>query len=331
VFVDLLELENLDLTQDFWQYEKLLETTIGGRLYYTTGLITNAANALNICYFNKDIAQDYKLENLYDAVKDGKFTYDYYETESSKIAKDLDGDGQMTALDQYGVASQNGTTAGLMMYYSSGEKLIKKDNDDIPYISVGNERSHDVFNRIQELLSHKEHYFQGVTQEMKDMFYGERSLFFLASMSNCEAMRIYEFNFGLLPLPKFDEKQEEYYCYLNAHNPSGTTIPVTANAEESAMILQALAYYSQEEVIPTFYDICLTNKYLRDNESSEMLDIIYGSWNSDIADIYKFGNLTGKIMLAMTEGGGLSSTLDSIRATAEAEIQKMVEAYQSFE
>ena len=331
LFVDLLGLESLDFTQDFWQYDKLMETTIAGRLYYATGLAVNAANALNICYFNKDMAEDYKLANLYDVVNDGAFTFDYYAGESRKVARDLDGDGKMTAVDQFGVASQNGATAARMLYYASGEKIIAKDKDDIPYIRIGNDRSFAVYGKVAELLSQTDHYFQGPTDEMKAMFFGERSLFYLASMSNCEAMRVYDFNFGLLPLPKYDEEQEEYYCYLNAHNPCGTTIPVTANAGESALILQAIACYSVEEVIPTYYDICLTNKYLRDDESAAMLDIIYGSWNSELADAFPFGGLASKILSGMATGAGLSSTLDSIRATAEGEIEKTVEAFRSFE
>ena len=331
LFVDLMKLDSLDFTQDFWQHDKLLEATIAGRLYYAIGLGINAANALNICYFNKDMAEDYKIDSLYDVVNAGAFTLDRYAAESRKMARDLDGDGKMTALDQFGVASQEGATASRMIYYSSGEKVIAKDSDDIPYINIGNERSYGVFNKVAELLSERDHYFQGATDAMKEMFFSERSLFYVASMSNCEAMRVYEFNFGLLPLPKYDEEQEEYYCYLNSHNPCGTTIPVTANAEESALILQAIACYSVDEVIPAYYDICLTNKYLRDSESAEMLDIIYGSWNFDLVDAYSFGGLASGIFTGMATGRGLASILESSRSSAEAEIEKVVEAFRSFE
>nr|MBQ4319924.1 hypothetical protein [Clostridia bacterium] len=230
-----------------------------------------------------------------------------------------------------GIASQNGATAARMVYYATGEKIIAKDENDIPYLAIGNDRSHEVYNKIQEMLAQKEHYFQGVTQEMKDMFFGERSLFFLASMQNCEAMRVYEFNFGLLPLPKYNEQQEGYNCYLNAHNPCGATIPVTANANESSMILQAIAYYSEEEVIPAYYDVNLTGKYLRDDESAKMLDIIFGSWSCDLADAYQFAGVSGKIGSAMASGAGLSSTIDSLKGAVEADIIKTVEAYASFE
>ena len=102
---------------------------------------------------------------------------------------------------------------------------------------------------------------------------------------------------------------------------------MTANPEKSAAILQAIAYYSKEEVIPAYYDICLTGKSLRDDESSEMLDIIFGSWKMDLADAYNWAGISTQIGNAINANTGLASAIESVRSATEAAIENTVKAY----
>ncbi len=326
-FVNMLEEEALDFTQPFWQYDKLMETTIANKLFYATGLGINAGNALNICFFNKDIAEEYKLPNLYDAVKAGEFTIDLVEECAKKVANDEDGNGVWDLNDQYGISAQ--TAAAQMLYFSAGEKMIDKDEDDIPVIAIGEERSVNVIEKLNRFFVSPEYSFIGGTNDIKSVWFNSRALFYFASLSNAQTMREYDFNFGLLPLPKYDTEQEEYICHLNGHNPCGTGIPKTVDSNRAAIILQAIACYSEEEVIPAYYDISLEGKALRDDESSEMLDIIFKSWRNDLCDAYLW-NLMGGVGNAVRNGESIITILDSIRGGVESSIQSVVETYNSF-
>lgn len=322
IFCDLLGEEELDFTQDFWPYEKLMETTVAGRLYYATGIITNAANALNICFFNKKLADDYKIGDVYSYVDDGSWTVDKLGELARLAAKDIDGNGKMTDADQFGITAQ--PNLAQMLFFASGEKMIDKDSNDIPKIAVGGERSYNVADKISTIMSDSEHMFFSTAEIMKPVWFEGRALFYFASLANAKVMRDSDFDFGLLPLPKYDESQEEYFCHMNAHNPCGTGIPVSVDSSRAATILQALVCMSDDEVIPAYYDTCLEGKYIRDEDSSRMLKIIFNSWRSDLADAYQWGQLSGNISAGINNGTGLASMLESLRPSIEEAISATV-------
>ena len=329
IYNDLLRCAPLDFQQDCWEYDLLMDTTVAGRLYYATGLATNAANALNICFFNKDIAKAYNLEDMYALVRAGKFTMDTMYKSACSVAKDLNGDGEMTIDDQFGISAQK--VVSRMFWIASGEKFTEKDKDGIPYLSLGEgQRAFDVFDKLSSIAADNKNLYLGDTAPIKEIWFGGRALFYYASLDNAQVMRDYDFDFGILPMPKYNDAQEEYWCYLNAHNPCGSSIPVTADKDGSALMLQVRAAYSEQEVIPAYYDVCLTGKSLRDAESEEMLDIIFKHWRGDLGDAYAWGSIAGKLTDAINAGTGLASVLASNKDAVAAAIQKTTEAYKSF-
>ena len=54
-----------------------------------------------------------------------------------------------------------------------------------------------------------------------------------------------------------------------------------------------------KRVIPAYYDVQLKTKIARDDESSEMLDIIFAGRKYDLGSIYDWGGLTSKFSEAM--------------------------------
>jgi hypothetical protein len=53
------------------------------------------------------------------------------------------------------------------------------------------------------------------------------------------------------------------------------TVPKTAGLELSGAVTELLAYGNHKDVLPVYYDVILTSKIARDDESLEMLEIIY--------------------------------------------------------
>ncbi len=48
-----------------------------------------------------------------------------------------------------------------------------------------------------------------------------------------------------------------------------------ADADKLGIILEAMSYYGYENIIPVYKEIALKTKTARDNESADMLDIIF--------------------------------------------------------
>ena len=107
-------------------------------------------------------------------------------------------------------------------------------------------------------------------------------------------------DYGILPYPKFDENQDKYYSN-SMDNYSLLSVPKTVtDLEFVGTITEALTRESHYSVVPAYYDVALTSKYARDEQSVAMLDIIMDGrqydfsilHNGQIADLpYFFRNL----------------------------------------
>ena len=82
-----------------------------------------------------------------------------------------------------------------------------------------------------------------------------------------------EFDFGILPYPKWNENSE--YQNRSSNMTAMTYIPVTnANLEMTGAVLEEMAFLGAKNLTPTYFDIVLTVKNTRDVQSEEMLPII---------------------------------------------------------
>ena len=79
-------------------------------------------------------------------------------------------------------------------------------------------------------------------------------------------------NTGFLPIPKYDEKQKEYYSYVHDQY-SVFFIPSTAtDLEMTSAVLEMMAYENFKNVLPVYYDLVLKGRYANDPQSRQMLD-----------------------------------------------------------
>ena len=97
-------------------------------------------------------------------------------------------------------------------------------------------------------------------------------------------------------------------------------------------LLDALGAESKNVLTPAYYDQYLKSKGTRDNDSEEMLDIIFDSMTYDIGYLYNFGELGGMV-LGMVNGyqTDLASRYAKYESKAVKAIEKMVTAFQDME
>ena len=95
--------------------------------------------------------------------------------------------------------------------------------------------------------------------------------------------------YGVAPIPKYDEHQENYHSYVQAEV---TSFGISAGVgdpdrqEKCAATLEALAYYSNLLVRPAYYETVLSERYMQDPESVEMLDLIFDTLDFDFASCW---------------------------------------------
>ncbi|NLK38854.1 MAG: hypothetical protein GX303_01215 [Clostridiales bacterium] len=325
--IDLYEVDHLDLSKPYWDQNLTKETSIANKIYYATGDISISDNdATWILMFNKDMIEDFNLESPYDLVHENKWVNDKMYEMMQAVNADLNQDNNMTIDDRFGLATTPDTQFAL--YYSSGERIIKKDNDDLPYLTVNTERIHTVFENASKIVSDPN--LTAITARMgvypaviQSIFEKGNALFYGEVMQCVARIRNMEIPFGIIPWPKLSEDQDRYYNYLN-YAASVNCIPVTnKDLETTGFLLEAMAAKSVDTLTVAYYDKTLTQRDIRDEESKEMLDIILDSLVYDLGYIYNWGSLSSMISSIMVSG---ENTFASKYATVERVVKKMMDA-----
>lgn len=282
-------LPNIDLSKGYWDQNINDSLSIGGVLYIAEGAFNLDIYDLTFCLlFNKTMASDLALDDLYEVVQSGNWTIDTMVQMMEQAANDSNGDGTMDESDTWGyTAHPKMVSPGF--WIGSGVTTIAKDADDIPYISMTEERFISAFEKIMALAhdSGTVYMTEGdqmdIPGECRQLFQENRSLFMDMSFFYIESMRDMETDFGILPYPKYDSAQEDYHTRVCYYFPY--VVPSTnTNTDTTGYLLEILQYRSYQDVLPSYYDICLKNKYTRDEESAAMLDLIFTSRVIDIGD-----------------------------------------------
>ncbi len=327
--------EYLHLEMPWWDQNANETFSIDGKLYFTTGDITimTKINTWAIT-FNKEMYATLfpGQKSLYEIVEDGEWTFDKL-VEFSKAATKDNGDGVWDYRDNWGLISAYSDARNY--YTASGESLAEKTADDIPYITFGSTRSVDVSQKILEKFSalNQWHIYTNTIPVSSpwvtalDMFAGGQVLFRTSVFSAIKKLRKYDdgIEFGIVPLPKFDEEQENYY---SPSDPAGYAVVIPVNAvdpEFSAYMTELVCCEAKNYLTPAYYETTLKHRDARDDESEEMLDLIFDNKKFDIGAIYNFGGIADMFAnLAQNGSADIVSKFDSIKDSANAEIDETV-------
>ncbi len=318
----------------WWDPRAVDDLEVMDKLYFATGDITVIDNdATWVLMFNKQMHEDLQLDNLYDLVREDRWTFDVFHDMAVQGSVDMNGDGVLKWKDdQFGFLTSGDSAYGLM--YASGEKLVLPDSEMIFKPIEDTNRLTDVVEKAAAIMGDKMLTFQtgyegSAAADLRIIFEEGRGLFFGEVMQCIIRMRESETEFGLIPWPKFDESQNDFYNWV--HTSAGRGVVVQASEtdyEFAGAIIEAMAARSMYTVTPAYYDVALTYKYMRDTESAEMLDIILASRIYDLGRIYNFGSLCTSIATTINNGsGGLASTLAKTQRAFEKTIDKAVKKY----
>ena len=181
---------------------------------------------------------------------------------------------------------------------------INKQSGEIE-LTIMSEKFLDAFNKFAAYAYNKDvtcaYQRNGYAADYGQIAFREgRGLFFLQSLGNATNFREMEDEFGILPLPKYDEQQNRYISSAASWGLSFFVVPTCSfGAEEYARtgyITQMLAYESMYTMTPAYYEQTLQNKVSRDEESARMLDLIFASRSYDFGWYFEVGSYNETIM-----------------------------------
>lgn len=265
-----------------WWSKSMIDTfRIGTETYFGFGdIILNTPSSM---FFNKEIAAEYDMPDHYQMVRDGKWTYDTFLKQARMVSIDVNGDGKMDYNDKTGYAGDLTEALGNIPF-AVGIQLTRYTDDGLQ-LNFWSDKLLEVFNKTYDYFldpSVSQGYFRHYV-DVGQGFGDGLSLYTIANVSGMASLRDVDIEFGVVPMPKYDESQSEYRCYV--WSPSVCVPTTILRPELVGAALEQFAYESMP-VTNAYIEDLIRGKSTRDTETLEMLDIIYDSQVLDIGGTY---------------------------------------------
>ena len=338
-FHNLFNVPNIDLTKPWWDQNSISSlSTMGILPLVSTSINVNDKDATAALAFNKTIASNNQLEDLYTLVREGKWTYDKLSEMAEATYNDSNGDGTMTPDDVYGFLGGRDVIDSL--YHGSGSQFITKNENDEFVFTFGTERDVDVISKGIDIVNSSWYFNHHAWKDQSDILYRQifetgHGLFFCMRLDDVTNMRAGDADFGIIPIPKYEEAQDKYYSLVSQHTTGLMSIPITCAGDELSMVgmvLEALAAESHYTLIPEYIETSLKTKNSRDAESADMLDIILNNRVFDPMNVYSFANFGDAIMdAADANNKDMASLIKSKEKLVNKSIEKVLKAVSAVE
>ncbi len=333
IVTDLHTLDGLDLSYPWWDQNSIETLTISERLFSVVSDITYFDKLASVAiFFNKAMAEQNDVGDLYAMVEDGRWTYDTMLSLSRDVSSDLNGDGAFDKEDSYGLSSQNDFV--YFMLHSAGTRICENTGNDIIF-SLGEESAIDVLQNTFELMRDKQRFFNRQTYSMTvaegiNMMIENRTMFLARPLQTVMVLRDMKADFGIIPFPKYTDDQETYHTPVNPYPATTLVVPrVIENPTQTVDVLQMLACESYYQVIDPFYNLVLDTKLVRDEQASKMLDIIFDSRLYDLGMICNFSNIFAT--LVNSTGSVAASLVEANESKVQKDIEKFLEIISDYE
>jgi len=328
ILADLKSIPYLELEEKWWSKLMAENMQINGKQYLTNGDIAPGMYEAIMCiYLNTNLAEDYGIstDDIFNSVMSGKWTLDELISLSKDRNQDLNQDNSMDfENDFFGIAMTDDREISSAFMGSAGIQLNTIENGN-PIINAFDNEG-DV-NRLEKIMSVAKTYkYEHHNNPINVTFKGGNALFLVHKLETAAVhLRDMEDDYLILPVPKYDEYQDNYISTISASCHCFTGVPVTADSEFVGFIMEAMARYSNEYIRPKAYDLVYTQKVIRDERSNDVLNILLDTTYMELMTVYNFAGYSEALRNVIFKNAELTSTVASIVEASRAELQKTID------
>jgi len=291
---DLESIENgyIEFDAPWWQQQYLEEIIMDSSTYALAGdLSLSLLRSVHATFFNKKIAEDNDIDDLYKVVWDGRWTIDYQAQIAADIYVDTNGNSKYDEDDLYGFGTP-GYWATDSYWRAFDLDVLSKDEYGDFYLSINEDKLYSALEKIYDLCwENPGSYWRATTAnatEFESVFASDRVLFMTNKLyvAETQTLRNMSSDYGILPMPKYDLEQKNYGS-MPFELFQMFSIPTTAeHPAEVTAVLELMCAESWRKVTPTYSDVVLKGKYLNDTESRRMFELIIDSIKIEAGLIY---------------------------------------------
>ncbi len=300
-FKNLDDSKYLDFSGEWWAQGFMDNAKINGHNYVMAGDIgVDMVSCAGAIFVNKNMLIENNgedaYENLRTMVLDGKWTIDELTKLSKDMYYDLNGNEIVDIDDQFGFLSVQHNIDGF--YFGTGATSIERDNEGKAVLTIGNEYSINVMDRLYRMMHSEspDDYGNnaGTTQLYNNLhsptlvqkFADGETLFATGYFYTARNFTDMTDEFAPLPYPKYDVEQKEYHSII--HN--STTIYAISNScskyDQTGAAFEVMASLGSQMVVPFYYEQVLKLRYLSEEGDTQLVELIYDSRMSDVGVIF---------------------------------------------
>lgn len=334
LYAPISDLEYVNLDKPWWNKEYIEAVSVNSENpFILFGDITfNTVQRTCAVYFNKRILEErfgMKDEDLYKIVLDGEWTIDKMYEMASAVYED-NGNGVNDVEDLHGIVNFGNNTFNWMAF-SSGLEFTSRDEDGYPVLNLNNERSIALADKLLLLLG-GEHTFKTSNNGEQVGHFSQGKSLFLANrlyIADWGDLREMVDDYGIIPMPKFDESVDTYHCVVENLVQWGA-VPVTvADYDMVSAVAESMAFEGYKSVTPAYYETALKLKYTRGEDvdtEAAIIDLITTGARTDFLYINTLDGL-GKIFTNIDTIGqnNFASLYASTELAAKGKLNELIE------
>ncbi len=325
-------IDEIHLEQPWWHQTANRDLTVDGTMLLATGDITTRYMLSSfVILFNQKLFSDYGFEFPYQTVRDGKWTFDMLLGYVKGAGQDLNSDGKMKYDDFFGYTNE-GIAYPLLNGFNTS--IIDTTGSE-PVMNFETEDFITKAQKIAEIFALEDTFSlnEKTQYDSLDIFADDRALFTSQTAINLALLKEMESDFGVLPLPKYDEQQDQYYSWVNGYCATAIMIPITApNTSMIGNITEAMAAASRFIVTPEVYEVTLLTKQTRDEESIEMLKLAAEGAMYDMSGFFGWGGMKDTVNNAMMNNiDRLTSNIEKLRDKTVKAVTETLELFKGIQ
>lgn len=282
---NLANVNYLDLDKPWWPENLTREALFDDRLYFVSGDIsTMLLHMMYAIYFNKDLFTNYGLTSPYDLMEKNEWTFDKLVEYGTNAYQDLDNSATKNEADFFGIVYSNFHAEAF--YTAAGLRFIEQDEDKILKISDDfyGEKTLNVIAKLGPFCSSDD---VMIASNASSYFANGQSLMVLNRAYYAENfLRNADFSYGLVPVPKYDAAQENYYTCMG--NPV-TLYSITADCKDpdrAAAVLECLGSEGYRRTTPALFEVNMKVKYSEGSTEAEIFDLLKSTTSFDLGRMF---------------------------------------------
>ena len=313
------DLKYVDKEGSYYDQRAMELLSVAGKNYFFVSDVTvTNFDAAWVYYFNGSLVDEYGLDDPYKLLTDGDWTVDKFLEMAEKATSD-NGDNKWTKDDNWGVAGHGFVPTS--MFFGMGMHIARADEAGRMVLTVNDSRMNELVDKVAQLrpcwARYSEHgsgepfgfasgdshieltgmYALGHTLFMGDLLAEYRNV----SLGGANA----DFSVGILPTPKLNRQQDEYYTPVVSSVATVACVPITScgkDLDKASHIIDLWAGISETTVVEAYAEQYIAPRYSGRSVPADVMDVVLRSVSYDLGYALAFGDITDELQKILYDG-----------------------------